>query len=210
MIAQRQSVIAWRVVTREDPGYPWDCAAMHYDSVATPGTWLDATKRPELDLDGFVRELLAQALEMAGHDPWVAEAVGKAPGADLGKQLRKQVREAVIVEGGINDLLYGCHDDRLPKHATNAAGRGICWRRCHANNLERMGHLPLKRTIGVDGQRLSPPDRGSSAPVVWSPAFDLAAFPELRFGKWADGSSTLHPPPTVRRSGVDLSGVSIS
>lgn len=228
--------LQWRQVTPADPGYPWEFPALHYENYPTPGTWLNASDRsgafdPSEGFDRFVQALLGSALAMAGNDPRIATATGQQANADLGRRLRKEVRESLIIVGGINDLLYGQtnlnfaggNDPNKPggnvgrpimaSYVLNSQGRGLDWLPRHADNLERIrSGEPLKRTTALDGSRLSSPNRGSRQMLIWAPAYDMAALspntvPSIQYLRWSDGSSTIDPPPIIRASGVDMSGV---
>lgn len=228
----------WEIVTPTDPGYPWEFPALHFENYPTPGTWWNAGDKtgafdPSLGFDRFVRALLGSALAMAGNDPTIAAAEGKNKDAATGKRLRREVRQALVAVGGINDLLYGQDnlnlaggndpnkaggDPKKPRsgaHVLNAAGRGLNWLPRHANNLQRIQEgLPLLRTTSLAGRSL-PGIKGSRQMLIWSPAFDLDALspnvgsPSIQFLHWSDGSSTADPPPSIRQLGVDLSGVAL-
>lgn len=229
----------WRVVTPDDPGYPWPFPAFHFENYPTPGTWFNANDKsgafnPAAGFDKLVQALLGSALAMAGNDYNIATAVGQDPNAELGRRLRRQVREAIMVVGGVNDLTYGQtnlnlaggNDPNSPggdpskpvmaAYVLNEEGRGLNWLPRHADNVDRIqSGRALKRTTNLRGQKLSPPNSGSRQMLIWMPAFDLTglgpdqAVPTIRFLQWADGSSTLHPPPVIQALGVDLSGVNL-
>jgi len=229
---------AWEIVTPDDPGYPWEFPALHYENYPTPSTWFNAGDasgpfKPSWGYDRMVRALLGSALAMAGNDPSIAAAEGQQANASLGRRLRRETRDAIMVVGGINDLLYGQsnlnlaggNDPNKPggdparplsgAYVLNAEGRGLNWLPRHADNLDRIqSGRSLRRTTSVAGRSL-PGSRGSRQMLVWMPAFDLAALspnnpmPSIRFGAWSDGSSTLHPPPAIMRLGIDMSGVEL-
>lgn len=227
----------WNIVTPEDPGYPWEFPALSADNYPTPGTWFNANDKtgsfnPEWGHDAMVRALLKTALTMAGNDPKIANAVGKDVNASLGRALRKQLREAIMVVGGVNDLVYGQtnlnyaggNDPNKPGgneskpysagYVLNEEDRGLNWLPRHADNLQLIQlSQPLKRTTSVEGQKLPSPNAGSRQMLIWLPALDLEALgpdkvvPSIKFLKWSDGSSTISPPPVIQGLGVDLSGV---
>ncbi len=231
--------LEWRVVTPDDPGYPWTFPAMHYENYPTPGTWFDANDKdgafaPSNGFDRFVVALLGSALAMAGNDYRIANAVGQDPNANLGRRLRRQVRESLINVGGINDLLYGQTnlniaggndpnasggDKEKPlsaQYVLNEEGRGLNWLPRHADNIDRLqGGKHMKRTTRINGKKLPSPNSGSRQMLIWSPAFDLEALgpdkvvPSIRFLQWDDGSSTLDPPPIISQVGINLSGVTL-
>lgn len=229
----------WVVVSDQDPGYPWEFPALHFDNYPTPGTWIDLGDKtgafdPAQGFDTYVRALLGSALAMAGNDPGIAFAQGQDPRAELGRRLRREVRKAITVVGGVNDLAYGQtnlnfaggNDPNAPggdpakpfsgAYVLNEEGRGLNWLPRHADNLQRIADgLPLKRTTSLTGQPLPWPDGGNRQMALWSPAFDLAPLapgqpdPAIRFLQWSDGSSTIDPPPSIQALGVDLSGVEL-
>lgn len=231
--------LEWRAVTPGDSGYPWEFAAIQYENYPTPSTWFNAGDRsgsfdPRNGFELFVRAVLGSALAMAGNDVQIATAVGKEPNADLGKQLRRQVRDSITIVGGVNDLLYGQtnlnlaggNDPEMPdgdpskglsgEYVLNEEGRGLNWLPRHANNMARIQQKqPLKRTTDLEGRSLPPPDRGGQQMLIYVPAYDLVALspeepmPSIRFLEWSDGSSTIDPPPVIMNLGLDMSGVEL-
>lgn len=102
----------WALGTSKDPGYPWDRPMLHVENWPTPGMWVDLNDtggswKPSNGFDSLVRAALGSALAMAGNDAAIAEAEGQDANAMLGRRLRREMRNAIIHPGGINDLLYG-------------------------------------------------------------------------------------------------------
>lgn len=199
----------WVFHRANDPGYPFDAAVLHPLNVPTPGMWVDIGDAsgewdPSKGFDSLVRVLLGSSLAMAANDPKIAMAEGKDPNAQIGRALRKAVRDSLIVPGGINDLLYGqtnanlaggvdpgkpcvhgssnapCEDGIRDPNSTavtymmNASGRGLNWLPRHADNLAR---IPQKQPL----LRTTSIDGRRLANVadghhmlVWLPAYDLA------------------------------------
>ncbi len=100
------------------------------------------------------------------------------------------------------------------RYMMNEQGRGLNWLPRHADMLNLIAEsMVLERTTEIDGQRM--PNLGGHQMVVWCPAFDLAdlapgiADPQIRFLEWPDGISTRDAPPSVRRLGINMHGVSL-
>lgn len=231
--------LEWVLRTAKDPGYPWAEPVLHYENYPTPSMFVDigdsdGAWNPASGFDSLVKAILASALAMAGNDPKIAFAQGQDANAQLGKDLRRKVRESLIVVGGFNDLNYGQTnlnyaggndpnapggDPNKPLSATyvlNAQKRGLNWLPRHADNIDRIqASQASKRTTTLQGKKLSPPNSGNRHMVVWAPAYDLDALgpdkavPTIKFLTWPDGSSTLHPPPQIRALGIDMSGVQL-
>jgi hypothetical protein len=229
--------LQWVLRTANDPGYPWEEPVLHLENYPTPSMWVDLNNKagafkPSRGFDALVRAALGSALAMAGNDPTIANAEGKDPRADLGRRLRRQMRELIIARGYVNDLTYGQtnlnlaggNDPSMPHgdpnkpisatYVLNDEGRGLNWHPRHADNLERIQNgEPLKRTTALDGSKLPSPDSGSRQMIVYIPAVDLEALgpnvavPTVKPMTWSDGSSTLDPPPSIQALGVDMSGV---
>lgn len=231
--------VHWVIGTSTDPGYPWEVPILHIDNYPTPGMYFDVGNKtgtfdPAKGFDAMVRAALGSALSMAGNDWTIATAEGQHPNAELGRQLRRQMRELIIAPGGANDLLYGQTNLNFAggndpnksggnpnkpisgAYVMNSAGRGLNWYPRHANNVERLeAQLSFKRTTRLDGSKLPYPNSGNSQMLVLIPAVNLEdlgpqnEIPIVRATRYADGSSTIHAPPAVRQLGVDLSGVMI-
>jgi hypothetical protein len=229
--------LEWVLRTASDPGYPWEEPVLHGQNYPTPAMWVDLNNKngafkPSAGFDALVRAALGSALAMAGNDPGIASAEGQDPRAELGRRLRKQMRQLIIAKGYVNDLTYGQtnlnlaggNDPSAPHgdpnkamsatHVINDAGRGLSWVPRHADNLGRIqAGQPLKRTTKLDGAKLAPPDSGNRQMIVYIPAVDLDALapdkavPVVRATTWSDGTSTLDPPPKIQALGVDMSGV---
>ena len=225
----------WEVVTPKDPGYPWEFPALHIDNYPTPATWWNAGDKtgsfdPSDGYDRLVQAVLGSALAMAGVDPSLALAEGKKSGAELGRRLRRAVREAIMAIDGVNDLLYGQqnlnfaggNDPSMPggdpnrpisaAYVMNERGRGLNWLPRHADNLSRIAaRHPLRRTTDLQGQAL--PNSSHRQMLIWIPAFDLDALardvPSIQPLAWSNGTSTLNPPPSIQEAGIDMSGVEL-
>jgi len=221
--------LEWVLRTANDPGYPWEEPVLQVENFPTPGMFVDIGNadgewKPSNGFDSMIKAFLGSALAMAGGD------VGLASNA-AGQSLRKQARQAVTAPGGFNDLLYGQtnanyaggNDPNKPGGNANAAlinymmnedGRGLHWRPWHKENLQRIpvAQAP-KRSIRLDGSRMSGANRGNQQMLVWLPALDLEALakpvPTIKFLTWSDGSSTIDPPPQIRALGVDMTGVDL-
>lgn len=231
-------------VTRRsnDPGYPWTEPTLHHANWPTPGMFLDLNLTPSKDgtswdpkngFDSMIRAALGSALVMAGNDPGLATSTGT-----LGKRLRREYRQLITQPGSWNDRIYGqtnanfaggCQPglpgfnadrcggpNNVVDYMMNDQGRGLNWLPRHANNLERMARgEPAKRTTTLDGQKLSPPNRGNRQMLVWITAVDLDALsPDAEILhvsplRWPDGSSTVNPPPVIQALGIDMSGVQL-
>jgi hypothetical protein len=199
---------AWELHTAHDPGYPFEAAVLHRDNWPTPGMWIDAGDTsgewdPSQGFDSLVKALLGSALQMAGNDPKIAEAVGKDPNAPLGRALRKAVRESLIVPGGINDLLYGqtnanlaggvdpgkpcvhgstnapCEDGIRDPNSTavrymmNTDGRGLNWLPRHADNLDRIAKGQPLLRT-TSIKGLRLENSAGKQMLIWAPAYDLS------------------------------------
>jgi len=200
--------IGWVFHRADDPGYPFDAAVLHPLNVPTPGMWIDIGDAagewdPSKGFDSLVRVLLGSALAMAGNDPKIATAEGKDPNAQIGRALRKAVRDSLIVPGETNDLLYGqtnanlaggvdpgkpcvhgssnapCQDGiRDPNSAAvtymmNAAGRGLNWLPRHADNLARIPKRQPLMRTTTLDGRRLPNVADGHHMLLWLPAYAL-------------------------------------
>jgi hypothetical protein len=226
--------LQWVLRTANDPGYPWEEPVMHVSNWPTPSMFVSTGDQsgswdPAKGYDSMVRAYLGSALAMAGQD---AATIHKYAEGPAGQELRKQARQAIMRVGGFNDRAYGQtnlnyaggNDPAKPggnknkgiidAYVLNGQGRGLDWRPVHKDNKARIGDgQPPKRAIGLSGNRLAGANKGSHHMIVWLPApvlEDLAGEdPQLHFGTWSDGSSTIDPPPQIQALGVDLSGVGL-
>lgn len=224
--------LEWQLVTSSTPGYPWEFPAMHATNYGTPSTFFNVGGPGVNSFDQLVVQVLGSALAMAGGNPQIASAQGQDENAELGRKLRRQVRKAIVVVGGINDLRYGQtnlnyaggNDPNKPggnpnapmssAYVLNEEGRSLNWLPRHADDITRIqAGEQVRRATRLDGEKLPEPNDGSDQMTLWIAAFDLAALvgpnPSIRFLKWSDGSSTLHPPPQIQALGVDMSGVKL-
>lgn len=198
----------WIFHRANDPGYPFDAAVLHPLNVPTPGSFVDIGDSsgewdPSKGFDSLVRVLLGSALAMAGNDPKIAQAEGKDPNAQLGRALRKAVRDSLIIPGGTNDLLYGqtnanlsggvdpgkpcvhgsskapCKDGIRDANSTpvtymmNSAGRGLNWLPRHANNLARIPQRQPLLRATALDGRRLPNVEGGHHMILWLPAYSL-------------------------------------
>jgi hypothetical protein len=196
----------------------------------------DGEWNPASGFDSLVRAALGSALAMAGGDVNLASdnsTRAKSLRAGLrnaityvgGVNDRTYGQTNANFAGGVapNKPCVGasatCVNGKRSANATpvtymmNAEDRGLNWLPRHADNISRIPQgLPLKRTTKLDGGKLG--NGGTQQMLLWIPALDLDALaapvPTIRFLKWADGSSTLNPPPQIQALGVDESGVNLS
>lgn len=211
----------WTVRDRSDPGYPWTQPSLEIENNPTPGMFVDMSLSnadgswdPMTGYDALIRESLATALIMAGKNP--ALATGSS---STSKRLRREMRALFHCSEWL-DKLYGqtdldkAHgfDEEAQDWMLNDKGLGLNWRNVHADNLQLIAQVQApRRTTTLEGVPFSESD--VSPMLMWVPAVDLDALKQpisrVRALQWADGSSTIEPPPVVQRLGVDMGGVEL-
>lgn len=197
--------------------YPWNTPGQDRANYPTPGLFADVGGPQVHDysagLSSVAKAALNSAMAMAaalGHNVSYGqtimkanEAAGSGPGA-VKRNLMKAMRE-LMEKSQFNWKTYG----------TNGTGFNVLsYLPRHNNNLARMKEgLTPKRGIRFDGAHIS--GQGTRQPQFWIPGINLQMLagqnPVVTVAgmTYNDGSSTLEPPPSVQRLGVDTSGVSV-
>ncbi len=207
------SGIRWELRQLGDPGYPWEEPSLDVDNAPIPSTFIEVgiDNGPQ-DYDGLIRGLLSNALILGGSNPELANGT-----SSTSKRLRRETRK-LFNDIDFHDKLYGQTNLRYAggePWMLNAHGRGLNWKRHHANNLERLSRgQSVKRTTSLGGRPLPAPNGGDDAMLLWLPAIDPQGLRSdvltVRALVWSDGTSTREPPPVVQRLGVEMSGVQLS
>ena len=212
--------VRWTRVDPDTPGYPWEVGALHPHNFPTPGMFVDLDEpglfQVESGFDGLVRAALGSAMVMANVDPEVASSR-----TSQGRQLRQQFRGLLFSRWHM--ALYGCsnenycggvHPDKpgaqgkraIVSHVMSARGSGINLLPRHGPNKHLLAHgRAPRRTTDLAGEPLLGAP-GTCRPLLWVPAVDLARLasssPDVVALRWRDGTSTVEPPPVVRRFGA--------
>lgn len=216
----------WVLRSSGDPGYPWEEPVMQISNWPSPGMFVDIgtndSWNPAQGYDSMIRAYLGTALAMADMDVGISTSTE-------GQVLRKQLRNAVMAVGGLNDLLYGqtnlnyaggndptkpggdANKQKSGQYVLNSEDRGLNWLPRHKNIKQLVQtEQPLKRATTINGSKIAGSAGGNQQMLVWLPAIDLDYLREnmeIRFLKWSDGSSTIDPPPQILGLGVSMSGV---